>query len=127
MMRKAVLTAVALVVLLAGVLAGAAANKFGQPKTIVHVVTVRWKADSTEEQRQAAIDGVRKMAASIKGIRNVWTKTMKVQGEGYHNAFVMEFASEAAFKAYDDHPAHREWEKVYVPIRDRSTTHDITN
>jgi hypothetical protein len=126
MTRRIVLGSIgALALFGAGIVAGA--NKFGEPKSIVHVVTVRWKADATEAQRQAAIDGVRKMAAEIPGVRNVWTKTMKVQGEGFHNAFVMEFANEAAFKAYDDHKAHREWEKIYLPIRDRSTTHDITN
>lgn len=124
MMRKLILAAAAVAVFAAGL---AAQNKFGQPKSIIHVVTVRWKADATEAQRQAAIDGVREMARKIPGIRNVWTKTVKVQGQGYHNAFVMEFANEAAFKAYDNHPAHREWEKIYVPIRDQSTTHDITN
>jgi hypothetical protein len=126
MMRRIVLTAFGVLVLFgAGVLVGA--NKFGQPKSIVHVVTVRWTADSTEQQRQAAIEGVKKMAAEIPGIRNVWTKTLKVQGEGFNNAFVMEFADEKAFKGYDDHPAHRDWEKIYIPIRDRSASHDITN
>ena len=126
MTRKIIVAALGVIILFgAGMLVGA--NKFRQPKSIVHVVTVRWKADATEQQRQAALDGVKKMAAEIPGITNVWTKTLKVQGEGYHNAFVMEFANEKAFKAYDDHPAHREWEKIYVPIRDRSTTHDITN
>jgi hypothetical protein len=126
MTRKIIVAALGVILLFgAGMLVGA--NKFRQPKSIVHVVTVRWKADATEQQRQAALDGVKKMAAEIPGITNVWTKTLKVQGEGYHNAFVMEFANEKAFKGYDDHPSHREWEKIYVPIRDRSTTHDITN
>ena len=109
----------------AGVLAGA--SRFGQPKSIVHVVTVKWKADSTPEQRQAALDGVKKMAGAIPGVRNVWLKTLKVQPGDYNAAFAMEFRDQAAFDAYADHPAHREWEKVYIPVRQQSTTHDITN
>lgn len=109
----------------AGMLVGA--NKFGQPKSVLHVVTVRWKADSTEAQRQAAIQGVAKMAGEIPGIKNVWLKTLKVQGENYNAAFVIEFQDEKAFQAYATAPAHKTWEDVYVPIRDRSTTHDITN
>lgn len=124
--RKVVLGALGAMLLFgAGLLVGA--NKFGQPKSVLHVVTVRWKDDSTEQQRQAAIQGVAKMAADTPGIKNVWLKTLKVQGENYNAAFVMEFQDESAFKAYADAPAHKAWEEIYVPIRDRSTTHDITN
>ncbi len=126
MLRRFALGAIAATVLFsAGVLIGA--NKFGKPKSVLHVVTVRWKADAPEDQRQAAVNGVEKMAAAIPGIKNVWLKTLKVQGENYNNAFVMEFESEAAFKAYVDNPAHKDWEKGYLAVRDSSTTHDITN
>jgi hypothetical protein len=115
-----------------------AQNKFGTPRSIIHVVTVLWKEDSTPEQQQAAVDGVRKMAAAIPGIRNVWVKTLKVQGRGpagkdgkpgrpYEAAFVIEFADQAAADRYVDHPAHLEWEKIYLPIREVSTSHQITN
>jgi antibiotic biosynthesis monooxygenase (ABM) superfamily enzyme len=125
-LRKTVLgISGAILVFGAGLLTGA--NHFGKPKSVVHVVTVRWKADSTEDQRQAALKGVEKMAAELPGIKNVWLKTLKVQGDNYNNAFVMEFQDEAAFKAYADAPAHQEWNKVYLAIRDQSTTHDITN
>ncbi len=125
-LRKTVLcVAGAILIFGAGLLAGA--NKFGKPKSVVHVVTVRWKADSTADQREAALKGVEKMAAEIPGIKNVWLKTVKVQGENYNNAFVMEFQDEAAFKAYADAAAHQEWNKGYMAIRDQSTTHDISN
>ncbi len=123
---KFVLSAFAATLLFgAGVMIGA--NKFGTPKTVLHVVTVRWKADATEDQRQSAVNGVGKMAAAIPGVKNIWLKTLKVQGDRYNNAFVMEFESEAAFKAYADNPAHKDWEKTYLAARDSSTTHDITN
>lgn len=117
------------VLLITGVVIGQ--NQFGAPKTVVHVVTVKWKKESTAQQRQEAIEGVRVMAGKISGIRNVWIKTLKVQGPSadmpFDAAFVMEFADEAALKAYVDHPAHRQWESIYVPIRESSRTHDITN
>ncbi|MGH9769370.1 MAG: Dabb family protein [Blastocatellia bacterium] len=103
----------------------AASQKFNQPKSILHVVTVKWKPDSTAEQRQAAIDGVKTMASQIPGITNVWLKTIKVQG--MDAVIVMEFKDQAAFDAYADHPAHKKWEEVYIPVRERSLTHDITN
>lgn len=106
-------------------------NKFGQPKSIVHVVTLKWKADSTPAQRQAAIDGIKTMAAKIPGITNVWLKTIKVQGPSqdmpFDSAFVMEFKDQAAFDKYADHPAHKDWEKIYLPLRESSRSHDITN
>jgi hypothetical protein len=103
----------------------AAQNKFGQPKSILHVITVQWKADSPAEQRQAAIDGVKTMASQIPGITNVWLKTKKVQGKDA--VIVMEFKDQAAFDAYIAHPAHKKWEEIYIPIREQSQTHDITN
>jgi hypothetical protein len=96
------------------------------PKTVIHVVTVKWKADATPKQIQAALDGVKAMAAAYKGITRVWIKSIKVQGDKA-NAFVMEFADEAALKVYADSPAQKEWYKIYIPIREESTTFDITN
>jgi hypothetical protein len=113
--------------------AGAAvgANKYGKPKSIIHVVTLNWKDGTTEEQKKAVLEGVEKMAAEIPGLKNVWLKSIKVQGDAggkrLESAFVMEFADEASFKGYDNHPAHRAWEKIYIPVRGQSRTHDITN
>ena len=96
------------------------------PKTVIHVVTVSWKAGTTPEQIKAALDGAQKLPAAYKGITRVWTKTVKAQGDRSH-AIVMEFASEQALKDYTDSDAQKEWYKVYLPIRERSTTFDITN
>jgi hypothetical protein len=96
------------------------------PKSVIHVVTVKWKADATPKQIQAALDGVKALPAAYSGITRVWVKSIKVQGDKA-NAFVMEFADEAALKAYADSPAQKEFYKVYTPIRETSTTFDITN
>ncbi|SRR5581483_7758632 len=109
----------------AGVLVGA--NRFGTPNSVLHVITVKWKSDATQDQKTAALDGVRKMASEISGIKNIWLKTLKVQPRDYNAAIVMEFKDKAAFDAYTNDPAHKAWEKIYLPIREESTTHDITN
>jgi hypothetical protein len=93
---------------------------------VIHVVTVKWKAGTTPEQIQAALAGVQALPASFKGITRVWTRSIKVQG-GAANAFVMEFASEDALKQYSGSDAQKAWYKVYTPIRESSTTFDITN
>ena len=78
----------------AGMLAGA--NTFGTPKSVLHIITVQWKASATPEQKTAAIEGVKKMAGAVPGIKNVWLKTLKVQPGEYSNVIVMEFQDEAA-------------------------------
>ena len=114
----------ALLLTTAEIPAVAAANT---PATILHVITVQWKADSTPAQQQTAIDGLRKMAAEISGIRNIWIKKVKVQPAEFNTVFAIEFENQAAFEAYTNHPAHKAWEKVYLPIREESRTQDITN
>ena len=96
------------------------------PTSVIHVVTVKFKADATPDQIKAALDGVLALPSKYKGITRVWVKPIKVQGNKTH-AFVMEFADEAALKAYADSPAQKEWYKTYLPIREESTTFDITN
>lgn len=123
--RKTLLFCVIATVFALGVVTGQ--NKFGQPKSILHIITVQWKADSTAQQRQAAIDGVKTMASQIPGVTNVWLKTIKVQGKDPGAVIVMEFKDKAAFDAYAAHPAHKKWEEIYLPIRELSHTHDITN
>ena len=110
----------------AGFVASSALAADTAPKSIVHVVTVAWKAGTTPEQIQAALTGAQALPAQFKGITHVWTKTLKAQGDRSH-IIVMEFADADAFKAYTDSAAQKEWYKVYLPIRDHSTTFDATN
>lgn len=135
---KMAMASVALVALGAGI--GMAANKYGKPSTIIHVVTLFYKDGTTEAQKKAVLEGVEKMAGEVPGLKNIWLKGIKAQvsimvkdadGKSVEkrmtDAIVMEFESEAAFKAYDDHPAHRAWEALYTPVRGQSRTTDITN
>ena len=119
----------ALTIICAGLLALNAATASAQtdsaPKSVIHVVTVSWKAGTTPEQIKAALDGAKALPAKYKGITRVWVKTLTAQGKA--NAIVMEFADEAALKAYTDSDAQKEWYKAYLPIREASTTFDITN
>jgi hypothetical protein len=104
----------------------ASAQSSAAPKSIIHFVTVSWKADAKPEQIQAALDAAQKLPASYKGITRVWSKTLKAQGERTH-AIAMEFANEQVLKDYSNSDAQKEWYKLYLPIRERSTTFDVTN
>lgn len=124
-MKKLILTAVAAMVLTMGTMEAASAAK--KPKTVIHVVTIKWKPGTTPEQISGALQGAETVANTYKGITRVWTKALKVQGSGYTHAIVMEFKDEKALKDYTDSPAQKEWYKIYLPLRGESTTHDITN
>jgi uncharacterized protein (DUF1330 family) len=122
MTRKALLTATACLALMAGGLFAAPAK----PKTVIHVITVKWKSSATADQIQKALKAAESM--NYPGIKNVWTRAIKMQlPEGYKNIIVMEFESEAALQKYADSPAQKQWYEVYMPIREESSTHDITN
>ena len=122
--RKTLLACALIAVFTLGVVVGQ--TKFGQPKTLIHVVAVKWTPDSTAEQRQKAIDGVKTMAAELPGVNNIWIKSMKNQGGDA--AFVIEFKDEAAHKAYASHPARTKWyNEAYDVIRQESRNHVITN
>ena len=122
-MKKLLLTAVA-VLMLATVSLQAAAQK---PTSVIHVVTIKWKAGTKPEQIAAALKGAETIANTYPGITRVWTRSIKVQGQGYTHALVMEFKDEKALTDYADSPAQKEWYKIYLPLREESTTHDITN
>ena len=108
-----------------GILTGK--NSFHQPSSIIHVVTVQWTPESTPEQQQAAMDGVKTMAAEIPGIKNIWVKSTRVQPREFNAAFAIEFESKEAAEAYAKHPAHDAWMKIYQPVHKESRSLQITN
>jgi len=98
----------------------------GKPKTVIHVITVQWKAGTTKDQIAGALKAAETM--NYPGLKNVWTRPIKMQlPEGYSNIIVMEFDSEESLKKYADSEAQKKWYEVYMPIREESRTHDITN
>ena len=118
------------VAILAAVFAGGVAvgqQTFGQPKTVLHVVSGKWRAEASDEQKQAALDGLKTMAGQVPGIKNIWVKPDRIQPREYNFAFAIEFESRAAADAYGEHPAHEEWYKLYLPIRAESRSLQLTN
>src|SRR3982751_6157916 len=95
-----------------------------RPKTVLHVITVKFKDGTTQAQINKAVDA----AAQIPGVLRVWARPIKMQlPEGFKHIIVMEFKDEATLKAYADSPAQKKFYDVYLPLRDESRTHDITN
>lgn len=105
----------------------AAQNSFGTPKTIIHISIIQWKEGVSAADKQHALDGVKQMAAKIPGMKNVWTKALRVQPEGYHDAFAIEFENQAAADRYAKDPAHDAWAVAFGKIREASISPQITN
>jgi hypothetical protein len=105
----------------------AAQNNFGTPKTIIHVSVIQWKDGVPAADKKRVLDGVKEMAAKIPGIKNVWTKAVRVQPEGYHDAFVIEFENKAAADRYANDPVHDAWTEELARIREASVSPQITN
>ncbi len=132
--RMATAGLAAVVILFAGSLVGArqaaraaAVNKFGTPKTIIHVSLIKWKEGVSDEEKQKALDGVKEMAAQIPGVKNVWTKATRMQPRDFHAAFVIEFENRAAADRYAESPIHEAWSKKFVAIREASLSPQISN
>jgi Stress responsive A/B Barrel Domain len=104
-----------------------AQNKFGTPNTIIHVSVIQWKEGVSAADKKQVLDGVKDMAAKIPGIKNVWTKALRVQPQGYHDAFVIEFENQAAADRYAKDPAHDAWTEAFARIREASLSPQITN
>lgn len=123
--RMSILVVVFAAVFSAGVAGGQ--QTYGTPKTVLHVVALKWKPEAADEEKQRALDGLKTMLAALPGVRNVWLKADRVQPRDYNYAFAIEFESRAAADAYAEHPAHEEWYKVYQPIRAESRSLQLTN
>jgi uncharacterized protein (DUF1330 family) len=118
-----------LIVVVCAVLAIAGAAMLmaaAKPRTVIHIIAVQWKANATPAQ----IDKALKAAENMKyaGLKNVWTRPIKMQlPDGYKNIIVMEFESEQALKSYADSDAQKAFYEAYMPVREESRTHDVTN
>jgi antibiotic biosynthesis monooxygenase (ABM) superfamily enzyme len=123
MIKKLFLAALA-----AALLANGAFAADAKPKTVIHVITIKWNADAKPAQIDQAIKAAEALPSEYPGITHVWTKVIKKQiPDGYNQVIVMEFASEDALKKYADSPAQKKWYEVYMKIREESFTSDITN
>lgn len=124
MTRNTFLAALAATALMAGSLSAADTK----PKTVIHVITCKWKADAKPAQIDAALKAAEALPAAYPGVLRVWTKPIKKQLEnGYNHIIVMEFASEDALAKYAGSPAQKKFYEAYMAVRDESKTHDITN
>lgn len=126
-LRIALAALLAAAVFTGGYVAGQAKNQFGTPSSIIHISLIKWKEGTPDAEKQKALEGVKKMAAEIEGIKNVWIKAVRIQPQGFHAAFVIEFADQAAHDRYAAHPAHTAWREHFLSIREESISPQVSN
>src|SRR6202142_723925 len=96
-------------------------NKFGQPKTIIHMVILKGRPGVADADKQRALEGVKEMAAKVPGVKNIWIKADRIQPRDFNAAYAIEFKDRDAADAYAESPLHQQWEqKYYVPFREAS-------
>ena len=115
----------ALALFSSGYLAGQ--NKFGQPKTVLHLTIIKWNANASDADKERALEGVKEMASKIPGIRNVWIKGDRIQPRDFNAAFAIEFKDRDAADAYAESPIHKAWSDQYLLLRAASLSEQITN
>lgn len=122
---------IAAVVLAAmGLFAGgyvAGQNRFGQPKTVLHLVMIKWSPLATDADKQKALEGVKDLAGKIPGVKNIWIKAERLQPRDFNAAFAIEFKDRDAADTYAESPLHAAWEQQYVPLRAASISEQLTN
>ncbi len=105
----------------------ATVNKFGQPKTTVHVVAYKFRDTTSLNDQQQAIAGIKEMAAKIPGIKNIWLKTERNQLRDFSGVYIIEFASAEAAADYAENPLHETWRKKWEALRENSLSFQVSN
>ena len=106
---------------------GAVQNRFGQPKTVLHVVVYKFRDDVSNYDREKAIDGIKEMAAKIPGIKNIWLKTERNQARDFSGVYAIEFTSAEAAADYAESPVHEAWSKSWQQKRENSLSFQVSN
>jgi len=105
----------------------AAQNRFGQPKTVLHVVVYKFKDTVSNYDREKSLLGIKELAAKIHGIKNVWLKTERNQIREFSGVYAIEFTSEEAAADYAESPLHEAWAKRWQELRENSLSFQISN
>jgi cell division protein FtsX len=124
----------AVAIFCAGVAAGnwhaasaAAQNRFGQPKTVIHVVIYKWKNTTSQDDKDKALAGLKTLAAEIPGVKNIWLKTLRNQIRDFDGVYAIEFASQEAAADYAESPKHETWRKRWEELRESSLSFQVSN
>src|SRR5579862_9249373 len=66
-------------------------NRFGQPKTILHVVELKWNPGVSNAQKQEVLNGIKGMATKLPGVKNVWLQADRLEPRDFNAGYAIEF------------------------------------
>jgi Stress responsive A/B Barrel Domain len=134
MTRTVLRAALGLALFSAGVATGAhytgsaaAQNRFGQPKSVIHLVVYKWKNTTSQDDKDKALAGLRTLAGQIPGIKNVWLKTQRNQIRDFDGVYAIEFAGPEAAADYAESDKHEVWRKRWEELRENSLSFQASN
>jgi hypothetical protein len=104
-----------------------AQNRFGQPKTVIHMVVYKWKNTVSQDDKDQALAGIKAMAGKIPGIKNIWLKTQRNQIRDFDGVYAIEFTSPDAAADYAESPKHEAWRKKWEELRENSLSFQASN
>jgi hypothetical protein len=85
----------------------------------IHVFAFRWKAGTSETQKQRAAADIAGFQGRIAGLLETHVGTNdSPRGKGYAFGGVMKFVDRAAFDAYGPHPTHQALLSWLIPLID---------
>jgi Stress responsive A/B Barrel Domain len=132
--RHVMRVAVGIALFFAGVAIGAryagsvaAQNRFGQPKSVIHLVVYKWKTTTSQDDKDKALAGLRTLAGQIPGVKNIWLKTQRNQIRDFDGVYALEFASPEAAADYAESPKHEVWRKRWEELRENSLSFQASN
>jgi hypothetical protein len=91
------------------------------PRLLRHVVLFRFKADATPDQIRKVEQGFAALPGRIREIQDFeWGTNNSPEGldRGYTHCFLLTFKTEADRQTYLDHPEHRKFVEVLLPVLD---------
>jgi len=106
---------------------GAVQNRFGQPKTVLHVVVYKFKDTVSNADREETLNGIKGLAGKIPGIKNIWLKTERNQIRDFSGVYAIEFTNAETAADYAESPLHEAWAKKWEQQRENSLSFQISN
>src|SRR5258708_26012561 len=130
--KRAAQFALGAAIFAAGIAAGsvharsaAVENRFGQPKTVLHVVVYKFRDNVSNYDREKAISGIKDMAGKIPGIKNVWLKTARSQIKDFSGVYAIEFTGPEAAADYAQRPIPEAGSKTWQEQRENSPSFPV--
>ncbi len=96
--------------------------------SVIHMVWFKWKAETSKEQIDAAMNALQKLKGAIPEIQEISVGVnFTERSKGFTHGLLVKLPSKEALPVYADHPAHLAVVKDFIaPIREDIMALDYT-